>query len=200
MDFVAINHSESAIEAIKKIKPDFYVKGPDYKDRKVPKGIPIKLTEEQETVLSVGGKLLYTDDIIFSSSKLINDYLESYPPRLKEFLSSFKSKYSADVIVEKLLTLAHLKILVLGDAIIDQYDFCLPMGKSSKEPIIVHKHVSEESYLGGALATANHVASLCKSVSILTVLGKKQSFLSFIRKKLKPEITPTFSFEMMPIR
>jgi len=194
VDFVAINNSESAEEAIKKLKPDFYVKGPDYKDRKVPKGIPTKLTGEQEAIISVGGKLLYTDDIIFSSSKLINDYLESYPPKLKEFLSNFKSKYSADFIVEKLMTLAQLKILVVGDAIIDQYDFCLPMGKSSKEPIIVHKHIFEESYLGGALATANNVASLCKSVNILSVLGKKQSFESFILKKLKPEVIPTFFF------
>ncbi|MBI3955015.1 adenylyltransferase/cytidyltransferase family protein, partial [Candidatus Gottesmanbacteria bacterium] len=34
IDYVGIVHAESAVEAIKKIKPDFYVKGPDYRGRK----------------------------------------------------------------------------------------------------------------------------------------------------------------------
>ena len=34
VDFVGIIHNPSALPAIKKIKPDIYVKGIDYKDKK----------------------------------------------------------------------------------------------------------------------------------------------------------------------
>lgn len=194
VDYVAINRSESAMEAIQKIRPDFYVKGPDYRKRKIVKGLITKLESEEKTVQSVGGKFIYTDDVIFSSSKIINEYLDSYPPKMKRFLDDFKSENTAEELVADLVSLSDIKILVVGDAIIDQYDFCLPLGKSSKEPIIVNRYISEETYPGGALATANHIAALVKEVHLLTVLGNKPSFESFIRKNFRRNISPDFFF------
>lgn len=194
VDYVAINHSYSAVPAIKLLKPDFYIKGPDYKNRKTYKDLPSKLNEEEKEVVKGGGKIVFTDDIVFSSSQLINDYLEDHPKDVADFLENFKRKYTSDFIIEKILSLKDIKILVIGDAIIDQYHYCLPIGKSSKEPIIVHKYTSDESFLGGTLATANHVATLSRSVELVTVLGKKQSFELFIRKHLKKNITPAFFY------
>lgn len=196
IDYVAVVPFESAVEAIKKIKPNYYVKGPDYENRKDQPGIPRKLAEEEKAIQDVGGKLIFThDDIIFSSSKLINEYLDVYPAKTKEFLTEFKSKYSGESIIDKLGVLRNLKILLIGDAIIDQYHYCLPMGKSSKEPIMVHHYVSEESFLGGVLACANHITSLCDNITLLTLLGKKKSFQSFIRQKLRSAVTPIMFFQ-----
>lgn len=194
VDFVAVNYTESAIPAIKKLQPDFFVKGPDYKKRKVYKNIKIKLTDESQAVQASGGKMIFTDDVVFSSSQLINDYLETYPQKTKQYLQDFKKRHSSDEIIEKLSALSKIKVLVIGDAIIDQYHYCLSMGKSSKEPIVVHKYVSEESFLGGALATANHAASLISSIHLVTVLGRKRSFKTFIGKRLLPQVKSTFFF------
>src|SRR3989344_857929 len=43
IDYVAIVNSSSAIAAITRIKPDFYIKGPDYKKRKINPHLPQKL-------------------------------------------------------------------------------------------------------------------------------------------------------------
>lgn len=194
VDYVAVVHSDSAIEAIHVIRPDVYVKGPDYKHRKPNPNIPRKLGAEEAAVASHGGKLVFTDDILFSSSHLINNFFNDYPPKTKTYLEFFRQKYSGDKIIDTLSSLRDKKILVIGDAIIDQYHYSKPLGKSSKEPIVVHKYEAEESFAGGALASANHIAALSDRVTIVTVLGKKNSYESFIRKNLRSAVAAKFYY------
>jgi len=195
VDFVAIVNSESAIEIINSIKPDFYFKGPDYKDRKINAKVPRKLDVEKKAVEHWGGKLMFTaDEITFSSSKLINHYLDPYPPKTKQYFDGLKQKYSVDEIIEQLVQLKSVKVLIIGDTIIDQYHYCTPMGKSSKEPVIVNRFLHDESFTGGVLASANHVSALSDQVQMVTVLGKQQTFESFIRKKLYNPVRPNFFY------
>lgn len=196
IDYIGIVDSESAIEAINVIKPDAYIKGPDYKNRKILANVPRKLDSETGAVESYGGKVIFTDDdIVFSSSKLINDHLEVYDPRTKKYFDNLRNKYTLDYIVERLNRLKKLKIMVIGDAIIDQYHYCQPMGKSSKEPIMVHQYISEETFLGGTLATASHLSSLAENITLVTALGRDMSFEKFIKKHLKPAINPVFFYQ-----
>ena len=53
---------------IKIVKPDFYVKGPDYKNNKLDK--TRKISIEKKLVEQFGGKIKY-NDITYSSSKII---------------------------------------------------------------------------------------------------------------------------------
>lgn len=191
-DYVAIIDSPTATESIKILKPDVYVKGPDYKKKET--DITGKIYEEEEAIKSVGGRLAFTDDITFSSTNLINSYLDVFPPSTFKYLKAISKRYSADSIIEKLNSLKKLKALVIGDAIIDQYHYCMPLGKSSKEHLVVNQYVSEEAFAGGSLATANQAASLCGKVDLLTVLGEKDSFKDFILSKLSPNIKPVFVY------
>lgn len=191
-DYVCIVDSPTATECIKMLKPDVYAKGIDYKEKE--KDVTGKIYEEEEAIKSVGGRLVFTDDITFSSSKLINDYLDVYPPRTVKYLRAIAKRYSIDFIINKLHSLKDLKALVIGDAIIDQYHYCTPMGKSSKEHLIANRYISEESFAGGSLATANNVTSLCGKVDLLTVLGKEDSFEDFIQGRLSPNVKPYFFY------
>ena len=191
-DYVCIIDSPTAIECIKILKPDVYAKGLDYKEKQ--KDITGKIYEEEEAVKSIGGRLLFTDDITFSSTKLINDYLDVYPQKTVKYLKAIAKRYSIDFITERLHSLKNLKVLVIGDAIIDQYHYCTPMGKSSKEHLIANRYISEESFAGGSLATANNVASICEKVDLLTMLGEEDSFEDFVRSRLSPNIKPVFFY------
>jgi len=191
-DYVSIIDAPTPAEYIKKIKPDIYTKGPDYKDKE--NNIGVNIPEEEEAVKSVGGKFVLTDGIIFSSSKLINNYLDVYPPETLRYLENISKKYPIDFITDRLCSLNKLKALVIGDAIIDQYHYCVPMGRSSKEPLVANRYLLEESFAGGSLATANNVASLCGQVDLLTILGEKDSFQNFIENKLNPNVNPTFFY------
>ena len=70
VDYVVINEWPTAIKPIKDIKPDYYVKGPDYKNYK--KDLTGNIQLEDDAVKSVGGKIAFTSGITFSSSSLIN--------------------------------------------------------------------------------------------------------------------------------
>lgn len=186
VDYVAVVHGPTADEAITAIRPHLYAKGPDYKNQA--EDITGKISEEEALVKKIGGKLLITEDVTFSSSKLINDHIESYPTEVRTYLARLKKKYSADDIAAHITSLQKLKVLVIGDAIIDQYHYCAPLGKSSKEPLVVNQFERGESYAGGVLATANHMASILGKVQLLTVLGKKDTQRDFIMSHLKKNI------------
>ena len=91
-DYVSIVDAPTATEFIRKVRPDIYAKGPDYKAKD--KDVTGKIFDEEEAIKSVGGRLFLTDDITFSSSKLINDYLDAYPPRTVKYLNQSSVAFS----------------------------------------------------------------------------------------------------------
>ncbi|MBF0570595.1 MAG: adenylyltransferase/cytidyltransferase family protein [Candidatus Omnitrophica bacterium] len=192
VDYVGIVNAETATESLKILKPNLYAKGLEYKNHK--QDVTGKISEEEEAIKSVGGKIVYTDDITFSSSKIINSYLDVFPQRTVRYLQAIEKRYPVESIVESIEKLKKLKVLVIGDAIIDEYHYCVPMGKSSKEHLVVNRYTSEEMFAGGGLATANNVASLCGQVDLVTVLGRQDSKEDFIRSRLAPNIRPRFFY------
>jgi len=144
-DYVAIVHEPTAVECIGLLKPDIYAKGPDYKQKE--KDVTGGIYSEQEAIERVGGKLVATEDITFSSSNLINNYFDVYPSETLTYLNRIKAKYSIESIIKSLDALKSLKTLVIGDTIIDEYHYCLPMGKSSKEPLAVPERSLRRSAL-----------------------------------------------------
>ena len=88
-----------------------------------------------------------------------------------------------------------MNVLVVGDAIIDRYSYVTAMGKSAKEHMIATLLQSSETFAGGVFATANHVASFCAKVDVLTCLGgdEAENFEDLVRASLRPNI------ELMPI-
>ncbi len=186
VDFVAINEWPTAVETIKKIKPHFYVKGSDY--AKKDSDLTGKIHEEEEAVRSSGGQIHFTDEISFSSTSLINTFLAPYPDEARDFFAGLKKRYTAADIINILKSLQDVKVLVIGDIIIDEYHYCQGMGKSQKENIIATKYLNEEAFAGGVLAAANHLAGFCKDVTLLSSVGLKNDYRDFIRKRLNPNI------------
>lgn len=192
VDFVSIDHHATAVEAIKAIRPDVYVKGQEYEKKE--KDVTGKITDEEEAVKSVGGRIAFTYDVTFSSSKLINEYLDVFPPETRQYLKNISEKYPIDTIVNHLKVGSKLKALVVGDAIIDQYHYCESMGKSLKEHLVVSKYLGEESFAGGVFATSNNVAQICGEVHLVTMLGNDDSHEKFILEHLNPNIKPKFFY------
>ncbi len=192
VDYVAINKWSTAVKTIQILKPNFYVKGSEYEDRS--KDYTGGINIEKAAVESMGGKIVFIDDITFSSSNLINQYFPAFPKETQEYLSDFSSRYKAKDIIAYLKNAQSLKVLVVGEAIIDEYRYCQAIGKSCKEPMLVVKHLSTERFLGGILAVANHLANFCESVNLVTCLGSKSSQENFIQQKLNPKIEKTFLY------
>lgn len=63
---------------------------------------------------------------------------------------------------------ADLKVLCVGDGIIDEYHYVRPIGKSIKENIISTMYEGQQSFKGGVWAGANHIRDFCKRVDVMT--------------------------------
>ena len=192
VDAVCISNWPTAVEMIKIVKPNLYVKGGDYTDKK--SDLTGKIYEEEEAVKSVGGMLHFTDDITFSSSSLINTYFTPYPEEAKDFFSNFKNKYSTQRIIDYLKDLQDIKVLVIGDIIIDEYCYCVGVGKTPKDNIIATKYLHEETFAGGVLAASNHIAGFCKDISLTSLIGTENDYSDFIVNHLKTNIKTNFFY------
>jgi len=190
IDFVVRNNWPTACEIIKIIKPNIYVKGPDYQDKS--NDLSGKITEEEEAVYSEGGKVKYTNDITFSSSSLLNKYSDIYSQEQSSFVQKLAQKYEFEQIKSSIEGFNKLKVLVIGETIIDQYVFCEALGKSGKEPVLVLRDLDTKEYLGGVLAIARHLSDFCGQVSVLSFLGENKEYKSFIQESVEENIKLNF--------
>lgn len=107
---------------------------------------------------------------------------------MTDYLSEFKERYSLSDVLAFLDRCAKLTPVVIGEAIIDEYTFCDSLGTANKEPVLAVLQRHTETYAGGALAVANHVAGLCDKVRLVTQLGEADSQLDFIRAALRHNV------------
>ena len=109
-------------------------------------------------------------------------------------MNSFKQNYSSEQIIDMLRSLKNLNVLVIGDAIVDEYHYVEPLGQSAKGTNLSVKFSSQEQFAGGALAIANHIAGFAKDVTVATGLGTQESHEEFVRSKLKQNVHPEFFY------
>jgi cytidyltransferase-like protein len=193
IDWVFINQWPTAVESITHLRPDFFAKGQEFEA--IATDRTGKIAMEVKAVEAAGAKMIFTKDIVFSSSNLINRYLSDFPDEIQEYLALLRSRHSLKDMQNALDSLSALKVLVLGDTILDEYQYCEPMGKSSKDPVLAVRHQSTDLYAGGILAIANHVAQFADQVDLITVLGDADPREDFIRAGLEPNVSPTFFFQ-----
>lgn len=110
----------------------------------------------------------------------------------KDWVTKHKEKFSLDQIKKALESLQDLKVLIIGDTIIDEYCFVEPRGGSAKDPMLTVDYLSEEVYAGGILAIANHISNFTDQVTLITLLGDRTDYKEFIIGKLNQKVTPHF--------
>ena len=186
VDFVSLNNTPTAISPIRKLKPNFYCKGSDYKKNQ--NDVSGQIKNEIKTVKNLGGKIVYTEDVSFSSSMLLNKYGNILGDKERFFINRIKKKYNFSQIRKLVENFGRLKVLVIGETIIDQYVFCEALGKSGKEPVLVLRDIKMEEYLGGAAAISRHLSKFCSKISLLSMVGEKGEFIKDIKKNLPKNV------------
>ena len=192
VDLAAVNRWPTAVEAIRMIRPRLYVKGSDYRNAK--DDVTGGIRREESAVRSAGGRLAFTDDVVFSSTGLINRNLPLFAPAVRDYLDGFRRRFGLSAALRPLKEAGALKVLVVGEAIVDEYVYCNAIGKSSKEPTLVVRQLESELFAGGSLAVANNAAGLQAKVGLVSFLGKQNTRLEFIRSKLRPNVKARFLY------
>ncbi len=165
------------VDVIRELLPDVVVKGKEHESRN---------NLEAPVLAGYGGKLLFSSgETMFSSLDLIrrefteittgtitmpNEYLARKgigKDRLEQLCGYFKK----------------LKVLVIGDLIIDEYITCQPLGMSQEDSTIVVTPIDSLRFIGGAGIVAAHSAGLGAQVDFVSVSGKDE-MRAFAIKKL----------------
>ena len=167
------------VDIIKQLRPDVVVKGKEHENSNNP---------EAAVLANYGGELLFSSgETRFSSLDLIR----------REFSKSVTSavitptEYLArnDVSRNRLLQVCQgfecLKIVVIGDLIVDEYITCQPLGMSQEDPTLVVTPIDSLRFIGGAGIVAAHASGLGAQVDFISVTGKDNQRTFAIEKLAK---------------
>ncbi|MDP6978753.1 MAG: PfkB family carbohydrate kinase [Myxococcota bacterium] len=183
---VGIHEGTSGVDVIRAVEPDVYVEGlGGAGEGEIPR-------PEHEAVAALGGRLHFTEEITFSSSSLLNEHFDVFPEDVRDYLRGFAVQYSDRYIIERLRSLRGLKVLVVGDAIIDEYHYTTPLGRPGKGGGLAVSFQSAEQFAGGAIAVANHLGEFCDNVTLATGIGEADGSEAFIRGRLGKTVEPVF--------
>jgi len=155
-----------AEDFIAELKPDVVVKGKEYE---------FQTNAEQKIVDGYGGKLLFSSgDITFSSLDLLRKEFQEFNPSTIVKPKDFLKRHSVNPmdLLDVVQKWKSLKVIVIGDLIVDEYITCDPLGMSQEDPTIVVTPVDAVKFVGGAGIVAAHVAGLGAEVDFFTVAGK----------------------------
>jgi rfaE bifunctional protein nucleotidyltransferase chain/domain len=190
VDYVCLSPSPTACESLQALKPDIYVKGAEYRNQKT-----AELLAEEAVAASLGVQVQFIEDYTSSSTHLINHYLSPFPEEADRYLAKMRKQYSAPELLKRFGRARELRVLVVGEAILDEYVRCATLGQAAKSANVVGRYLSHERYLGGALAVANHLAAFCREVRLLSMLGTVDPNEDWIRQRLRAPVRAEFVYK-----
>ena len=91
VDYVAINTAATAVPLFELLRPDVYAKGSEYRDESG--DATGAITAEREAVEAVGGRLSFTDEVVFSSSELLNRHVRPPDPERVAYLAAYRAEF-----------------------------------------------------------------------------------------------------------
>jgi len=110
VDYVSINETSTAINPITILKPNIYCKGKDYKNPK--QDITGEIKNEIKILKKIGGKIFFTEELTFSSSRLINRSTDFYSESQKKIIDKIRKKINFNKLKELINNFSNLKILI----------------------------------------------------------------------------------------
>lgn len=168
VDYVVINNEPDALDVLRELMPEVFCKGSEVLD--CPSG---HIHRELEFVKSYDGEMVFIDmvgeDNPISSSRIINSLL----PEPASELSQIASEISFGDLEGYFEEIVQLKILVVGEYILDDYIICSPLERASKEMLVPMLYKDQKLFSGGAAIVANNMSQFCNSVSLLTFCDPK---------------------------
>jgi len=156
---------ESAEELVKNLKPNILVKGREHESRKNP---------EEVLLQEYGGELLFdSGETSFSSLNLLEKEFQVGSESYVKLPYNYMKRHAIDSsqLDSYLKKISGLKIVVIGDLIMDEYITCDPLGMSQEDPTIVVTPIDQHLFIGGAGIVAAHAAGLGAHVNFISVTG-----------------------------
>ena len=157
---------DSVVDTILNLRPSIVVKGREHERRH---------NDEKAAVEAYGGKLLFSSgEVAFTSRDLIRREFSSTSAPSWGLPRAFMARHGLSVegLRQRVRSFGKLRVLIVGDLIVDEYIACDPLGMSQEDPTLVVKPVDSKRFIGGAGIVAAHAAGLGANSSMLSVVGR----------------------------
>ena len=173
----AILLTEGLEATIITLRPDVVLKG---KEHEALNNI------EQVPVNSYGGVLRFAGGHLSVSSSFLLSAEEGNVGCISQHAASYLKRHeiSNTTLVESIHSLNRIKVLVVGDLIVDRYVDCQPVGLSAEDPSMVVSPLASREFVGGAGMVAAHAAGLGRQATFISVAGKDEEW-EFSEKTLQ---------------
>ncbi|RJP33334.1 MAG: hypothetical protein C4547_12570, partial [Phycisphaerales bacterium] len=183
VDYVCINSSPTAVPVLEAVAPDVYVKGHEYEtsdDR--------RFLAEKSVVERLGGRIIFSSgDVVFSSTRLIGRLAgEGRPTQTAVQLYCDRYQLSRRALEATIERFRSLKVIVVGDIVLDHYVFCDTAGVASESPMLSLAYLDEAKFVGGAAIVARHLAAMGARPFLLSGVGDDDA-TALVRRTLAEE-------------
>ena len=180
IDYVMLSEGYTVDDIVECVEPDLYIKGEEYAASE--DDVTGMIDKEVELVKEHGGDVYYTSGQVFSSTKLLNRGFSALPPEVLQFSADFIKRHSMDDIRFYTEKIQDLKVLVIGDVIIDKYTYCSVQGLMSKDMGYSARFMGDEQYMGGSIAVARHLAAFNNHVTLASVIEMRKIYVRDLKK------------------
>lgn len=185
VDHVVVVPYAAAVEAINCVQPAIYCKGKEYADPS--NDVTGNIEDDVAAVKALGGEVHYLGSVVFSSTKLINNFFDHLAAPAKSFCRNLAQSCSPDEFKKVVESFSSLRVLLIGDIIFDRYSNVKIQGLTSKNRIISGRFLNEETQSGGALAVYRHLKQFCQSVSFISLIGCEPWAQAILKQEIPPE-------------
>jgi len=171
---------------IDRLRPDYVLKGREHENR---------FNSEEIVLRSYGGKLIFSSgDLRFSSTDLLKKELSTSDSSAIQMPSKFLDRRKISIVnLKKIIkNFSKVRVLTLGDLIVDEYIQCEPLGMSQEDPTIVVSPISKKRFVGGAGIVAAHASGLGGKSFFISVVGQDEASAFSRHELLKSGVNVCF--------
>lgn len=181
VDWVYVETRPTAVELLAEVCPDVYVKGREYETNNDP-----RFRAERDAVERAGGRVVFSSgEVVFSSTALIAAMEQSADPFHKRLSQLTREPDLQPQALGGLVTrLSGLRVLVVGETILDTYVMCDRPEVAGESPIMTLRPLERRQYDGGAAIIARHLAAMGARPVLVTALPADDDAAAMRRRLL----------------
>lgn len=169
VDWVYINPDATAVELLREVEPDVYMKGREYETNADP-----RFAAERRAVEDAGGRIVFSSgDMVFSSTALVAALERDHDPFHARLTRLFAhDELAADRLELTVGLFPGRRVAVVGETIADTYVLCDRPDVASEGPIMSLRPLESVSFDGGAAVVARHLAAMGAKPTLVTPLPR----------------------------
>lgn len=168
VDYVCLDHNTWAGPVLEALRPDVYLKGKEYETNADP-----RFLKERDLVEGYGGRVIFSSgEVVYSSTFILSQFRHRFKMEaIRHRVFCDRHGITRQAVNGLLERIKGLKVLVIGDPVLDRYVHCENLGVASDSPVLDVMPIREDWYLGAAALIAAQAAALGAESTFLTVLS-----------------------------